>query len=177
MRGGTVQGFIDGKAIPLTRFLFRAVSRDGQWVGGDDYRSSFDKDPKVYAQGLNGEFEAAIMLHGLPYSIKKGMKHIYQLIERARSGNHNAIPRIHWWYVQFAPVLRGPGGIAEMLVCALCQYHNVELPAWKLGIIPSLEVLLEPDEEKFCTNYHKLFECDNDKLRQFFAQKEDALTS
>ena len=159
-------GIFDGNNYPLTRYLYAAANTDHPLTN-----LIFDPAHRISKKGITGKDECAVINHCLPITIQPVIKHIYQLIDNAKSGNFNAIPRIHWWYVHLAPVKKGPGGIAEMIVTALCEYHGLTLPSWKEGVAPSVEVLLEPNEEKFCANYHALFDRENQRLKVFFATK------
>ena len=100
---------------------------------------------------------SALWLHTDKSQHDKVMSHIYKLIDRVIEGDMTVIPKIHWWYVHLAPTCRGSGSIAEMTVNTLCRLHGIDLPPWKKDIAPALEVLLEPNEDRFCRNYYKLF--------------------
>jgi len=164
-RYGLVQGFIGSKPIPLTQYIFspREHSRKmeiEQWFGGSE--SNYIGDKK----------ESGIMIHTGVEQIPRTLKHIEQLINKALDGDLTIIPRIHWWYVHVSPDCRGSGGVAEMITNTLCRLNNVDLPAWADGVAPSIEVLLEPDEKKFCSNYHKLFKNKQAELQQHFNTKQ-----
>ncbi len=160
---GLVSGSLQGEKIPLTQYVYIPV------FAKDSLRASFGADPDDYVFGVRSRKETALWLHTNPKHINKVMEHIYSLIDKALSGDLTTIPRIHWWYVHLAPDHRGSGGIAEMITNSLCRLHGHDLPAWSQGIAPSVEVLLEPSEEKFCENYHKLFACGHDNLRKIFS--------
>ena len=165
LRYGLVQGHIGDEDIPLTQYVFcprkkrhrRCESQD--WFGSDD--ESYVGKKK----------ESAIWLHTDKKLISRVMEHIESLVEKGLKGDLTVIPRIHWWYVHLAPTHRGSGGIAEMLTNTICRIHGIDLPAWEKGIAPSVEVLLEPDEERFCQNYHQLFSQDQVFLLTVFQGK------
>ena len=162
LRYGLVQGYIDDRPIPLTQYVFcprtleHRRSESERWFGTGD------------ANYIGDNNESGLWLHTGKEQIPIVLKHIEELIAKAKAGDLIAIPRIHWWYVHLAPIWRGSGGVAEMMTNTLCRLHNIDLPPWKEGIAPSVEALLEPDEEKFCSNYHQLFESDQEKLKILF---------
>lgn len=162
LRYGLVQGYIDDKPIPLTQYVFcpripkHRRTESEQWFGMSDINYIGDKN------------ESGLWLHTGKEQIPIVLKHIEELITKTIAGDLTVIPRIHWWYVHLAPTWRGSGGVAEMMTNTLCRLNNIDLPPWKEGIAPSVEVLLEPDEEKFCSNYHQLFESDQEKLKILF---------
>ncbi len=169
VRVSTVIGKADnGKQIYLTGYTF--IEADADSPLAKFYHQKFN-NPTTAVRKENGKDELAIMNHGLPLEIPNALEQIHLLIDKARAGDTGAIPRIHWWYVHAAPIHRRPGGVAEMLVHTLCKQHGLELPAWKEDVAPSIEVLLEPNEKKFCENYHHLFEGDTDMLQQFFQKQ------
>uniref|UniRef100_UPI00214922CE hypothetical protein n=1 Tax=Endozoicomonas sp. YOMI1 TaxID=2828739 RepID=UPI00214922CE len=89
------------------------------------------------------------------------------------AGDLSVIPRIHWWYVHLAPTVRGPGGTVEMIIHALCAANGYYLPGWAKGIAPSIEVLVEPNEDAFCQNYHQLFEAHQGALQMLFTKRSN----
>lgn len=96
------------------------------------------------------------------------MAHLENLVVQAIAGDLSVIPSIHWWYVHLAPTCRGSGEIAEMITNTLRRLHDFDLPPWKDGVIPSVETLLEPNEEKYCTRHHELFAQDQEYLKMRF---------
>ena len=162
LRYGLVQGFIDSKSIPLSQYVFcprtschrRCESED--WFGRGDHNYIGDKK------------ESGIWLHTGREQIPIVLEHIQELIAKAVAGDLSVIPRIHWWYVHLSPTWRGSGGIAEMITNTLCRLHGIDLPPWKDAVAPSVEVLLEPNEEEFCSNYCQLFALDQEKLKTLF---------
>ena len=158
LRYGLVQGRIDGQPIPLTQYVFcpremHRYSESETWFGGTD--DNYVGDNK----------ESGLMVHTSEKQIPIVKQHIQKLIDKAIDGDLSVIPSIHWWYVHLAPTYRGPGGIAEMLTNTLCRLHGIDLPPWNDGVAPSIEILLEPNEEKFCSYYHELFAQDQDILK------------
>ena len=162
LRYGLVQGYLDGKPIPLTQYVFCPRTNDHK---RRESESLFGVGDGNYIGNNN---ESGIWLHTGREQIPEVLKHIGKLIDKAIKGDLTVIPRIHWWYVHLAPTWRGSGGIVEMMTNTLCRLHNIDLPPWKEGVAPSVEVLLEPDEEKFCSNYHQLFESSQEKLKILF---------
>ena len=162
LRYGLVQGYIDDKSIPLTQYVFCPRTPEHRRCESEEWFGVADEN---YIGDNN---ESGLWLHTGVEQIPVVLKHIDELLAKAIAGDLTVIPRIHWWYVHLAPNWRGPGGIAEMMTNTLCRLHNIDLPPWKEGIAPSVEVLLEPDEEKFCSNYHQLFESDQEKLKILF---------
>ncbi|MBE8167186.1 MAG: hypothetical protein HAW66_02300 [Shewanella sp.] len=134
-----VVGRIGNKAIPLTE----------TWIKYDALSKHIitDHNPSTDCWVHPSEDTIPIVL---PY--------IEALILKAIKGDLSVIPKIHWWYIHLAPVIRGPGGTIELVIHALCQLNGVNLPEWKEGVAPSIEVLLSDDENEFCKNYHLLFE-------------------
>ena len=160
-RYGVVIGNAGNEKIYLTQYIYlKGVERSLIQI---DF---FGRDKS------DGQEESALWYHTDVDQISKVMSYIEGLVEKAIDGDLKMIPKIHWWYVHLAPTKRGSGGIAEMIVNALCRLHNIDLPPWKEGIAPSVEVLLEPDEEKFCSSYHQLFESDQEKLKISFKTED-----
>ncbi len=166
-RYGVVLGSIKGETISLTQYIYCPFSHF------DVLKKVFGYEPDNYVLGIASRPESVVWLHTDPKKINKVMEHIYSLVDKALTGDLTTIPRIHWWYVHLSPDCRGSGGIAEMITNTLCRLHGYDLPAWNQGIAPSVEVLLEPNEEKFCENYHKLFACGHDDLRKIFTDTSD----
>ncbi|MCY4330416.1 MAG: hypothetical protein OXC48_10130 [Endozoicomonadaceae bacterium] len=166
LRYGLVQGKIKEQKIPLTQnvFAFWIKDKDAERFFGDD-------EEEDYALTANGPV-SGIWLHPDRDIIPVCIAHINEMIEKCLHGDLTFIPRIHWWYVHLAPTWRGSGGIAEMLTNTLCRLHGVDLPPWKDGVAPSVEVLLEPNEEKFCLNYHQLFENNQQELKTLFTAQD-----
>lgn len=161
LKYGLVQGKIEDQNIPLTQYVFapRIKKYEAEVCFGN-----YDKDYISSSDGL----KSAIWLHPEREIIPQCMEYIHEMLKKALSGDLTVIPKIHWWYVHLAPTWRGAGGIAEMLTNTLCRVHGVDLPPWKEGVAPSVEVLLEPDEERFCSNYHQLFENNQLELKGLF---------
>ena len=162
LRYGLVQGYIDGEGIPLTQYVFCPRNKRHRRCESEDW---FGKKDEFY---LGKNRESAIWLHTDKKLISKVMEHIESLADKGLKGDLTVIPKIHWWYVHLAPTHRGSGGIAELLTNTICRIHGVDLPAWEKGVAPSVEVLLEPDEERFCQNYHQLFSENRDYLKERF---------
>ena len=166
------QGFIDGKPVELTALeLWRCPLKENRRFRFE-YKKKFDHACE-YTNEHMGKIENTFYcpVWRSPdgeEAIPEIMPHIYKLIEKAIAGDLSQIPRIHWWYVQLAPVERGPGGIAEMITNTICRLHRIDLPPWAEGVAPSVEVLLEPGEERFCQNYHKLFSAGQEQLEKIF---------
>ena len=161
LRYGLVLGYINDKSIPLTQYVFCQKSelrcdQSEVWFGEGD--ENFIGENK----------ESGLWIHAEREQIPAVLSFIESLIDKAFNGNLTVIPRIHWWYVHLAPTSRGSGGTAEMITNTLCRLHGVDLPPWKEGVAPSIEVLLEPNEEKFCANYHELFAFDREDLKELF---------
>ncbi|MBE8168667.1 MAG: hypothetical protein HAW66_09920 [Shewanella sp.] len=142
-----VVGVIEGKKIPLTEVA----------ITPRNHFSMLKEDNTPAPKNI----KACRWIHPNRKYHHIVMPHIHDMIDQAMKGNLSLIPHIHWWYIHLAPILRGPGGTIEMLIKSICQSHGVELPEWKIGIAPSIEVLLEPNEAVFCQNYHRLFEKEN----------------
>ncbi|USE35472.1 hypothetical protein [Endozoicomonas sp. SCSIO W0465] len=122
---------------------------------------------------VGNEKRSALLVHTDPHQLDRGLRHVQGLIEQAMAGDLSVIPRIHWWYVHLAPTVRGPGGTVEMIIHALCAANGYYLPGWTNDIAPSIEILVEPDEDAFCQNYHKLFEAHQDALQMLFTKKKE----
>lgn len=116
---------------------------------------------------------SALIIHTDPDQLNPGLQHVQGLIDQAMAGDLSVIPRIHWWYVHLAPTVRGPGGTVEMIIHALCAAKGYYLPGWAKGIAPSFEVLVEPNEDAFCQNYHQLFEAHQEALQILFTNRSD----
>lgn len=168
LRYGLVHGHIDDTPIPLTQYVFCPRESDNRRYESERWFGRSDDDY------IGDNQESGLWLHTGREQIPIVLEHVRNLIDKAISGDLSVIPRIHWWYVHLAPTWRGSGGIAEMLTNTLCRLHGIDLPAWKKGIAPSVEVLLEPNEEKFCSNYHLLFEQGEKKLKEVFQPELDA---
>lgn len=166
LRYGLVQGFIGCKPIPLTQYIFCSRTDDHRRVESEDWFGRSDHDY------IGDNKESAIWLHTGREQIPVVLEHIKELIEKAISGDLSVIPRIHWWYVHLAPTSRGSGGIAEMVTNTLCRLHEIDLPPWREGVAPSVEVLLQPNEERFCSDYYQLFALDREKLKALFKAPE-----
>ena len=165
LRYGLVQGHINGQSIPLTQYVFcpREMHRYSEsefWFGGTDDNY------------VGNNKESGLIVHTSEKQIPIVKQHIQKLIDKAIDGDLSVIPSIHWWYVHLAPTYRGPGGIAEMLTNTLCRLHDIDLPPWNDGVAPSIEILLEPNEEKFCSYYHELFAKDQDILKALFSKPD-----
>ena len=165
LRYGLVQGYIDEKPIPLTQYIFcqkqePICTKSESWFG---------ESSKSYIGENN---ESSLWVHTAREQIPFVLEYIKNLIDKALNGNLTVIPRIHWWYVHLAPSRRGSGGTVEMITNTLCRLHGVDLPPWKEGVAPSVEVLLEPNEEKFCANYHELFAFDQEDLKELFKKPD-----
>ena len=161
LRYGLVNGYIDDKPIPLTQYIF-CRRGDYKCKVSEEFFGNSDKD---YIGDNN---ESGIWLHPDIKQIPIVYKHIESLIDKAISGDLSVIPNIHWWYVHLAPTCRGSGGIAEMITNSLCRLHDLDLPPWQDGVAPSIETLLEPDEEKYCAHYHELFADNQEQLKMRF---------
>ena len=165
LRYGLVLGYINDKPIPLTQYVFCQKSefkcdQSEAWFGEGD--ENFIGENK----------ESGLWIHAEREQIPALLSFIESLIDKALNGNLTVIPRIHWWYVHLAPTSRGSGGTAEMITNTLCRLHGVDLPPWKKSVAPSIEVLLEPDEEKFCANYHELFAFGREDLKELFKKAD-----
>lgn len=159
LRYGLTYGKCKEDKLPLTQFIFLKKA-EGYKTENTLYWFGRDKDSY---KGPN--CESCLLIHSPSETINRGLEHIYDLIDLALNGDLSVIPRIHWWIVQLAPTWRGPGGTAEMIVKTLCCLSNVELPPWKDGIAPSIEVLMQPDENQFCKSYWTLFSDESLKHR------------
>ncbi|WP_354011149.1 hypothetical protein [Endozoicomonas lisbonensis] len=167
LRYGLVMGNIDGEGVPLTQYVFCPRIKKHRRCESEDWFSANDL---CY---VGDKKESAVWLHTHETLIAPVMSHIEHLVDRGLKGDMTVIPKIHWWYVHLAPTHRGSGGIAEMLTNTLCRRYGIDLPPWREGVAPSVEVLLEPDEERFCQNYHQLFSENQDYLKEVF-QRNDA---
>ena len=159
---GLVQGMCRGKIIPLTQYIFsiHVQKAEIERYFGSPYNNAY-----IF---YKGEWRSALCLHTSNTLIPRCMEHIHDLIKQALEGDLTVIPNIHWWYVHTAPVYRGSGGIAEMVVNTLCRLHGIDLPAWAKGVAPAVEALLEPDESRYAENFHKLFAENNEELKKKF---------
>ncbi|MCY4330415.1 MAG: hypothetical protein OXC48_10125 [Endozoicomonadaceae bacterium] len=164
LKYGLVQGKIKGRNIPLTELLFSLR------IGGES-KKFFGEHAEDYMLTEHG-YVSGVWLHPDWKIIPECIAYIDEMIQKCLHGDLTFIPRIHWWYVHLAPTWRGSGGIAEMLTNTLCRLHGVDLPPWKDGVAPSVEVLLEPNEEKFCLNYHQLFENNQQELKTLFTVRD-----
>ena len=169
LRYGLVQGYINDEPIPLTQYVF-CQKQEHTCFKSEAFFGVCDEDY------IGENKESALWLHTDREQIPSVLKHIERLIDKALNGDLSVIPSIHWWYVHLAPTSRGSGGTVEMITNTLCRLHGVDLPPWKEGVAPSIEVLLEPSEEKFCANYYKLFSSNQDELKIRF-QKTDRVKS
>ena len=168
-----IRGVIDGKAVALTRLeLWRCPLKENhrfRVTHMNWYKPACTEYTNEHFAKIGDTFYCPVWVSpDGEETIPTVMPYIYKLIEKAIAGDLSQIPKIHWWYVQLAPVVRGPGGIAEMITNAICRLHRIDLPSWKEGIAPSVEVLLEPNEERFCQNYHRLFSAGQDQLEKIF---------
>lgn len=164
---GLVQGYIDGAPIPLTQYVFCPRTEYHRKSEVEDWFGSSDDDY------FGDNKESAIWLHTAGEQIPHVLSHIDKLIDKALTGDLSVIPRIHWWYVHLTPTWRGSAGIAEMLTNTLCRLYDVDLPPWKDGVAPSVEVLLEPNETRFCSSYHLLFAQEQEKLQTLFESTDE----
>ena len=169
LRYGLVQGYINHEPIPLTQYIF-CQKQEHTCFKSEAFFGVCDEDY------IGENKESALWLHTDREQIPSVLQHIEHLIDRALNGDLSVIPSIHWWYVHLAPTSRGSGGTVEMITNTLCRLHGVDLPPWKEGVAPSIETLLEPNEEKFCANYYKLFSSNQDELKIRF-QKTDRVKS
>ena len=158
VRPGLITGYINGRPIPLTSFIFLPAN-------------ALDPTTQKKVKSDPVTKEITTMVHTDSEKIPPVMEHINELVQKGMDGDLSVIPHIHWWYVHLAPTYRGPSGTAEMLIHSICRAHDVTLPPWKDDIAPSMEVLLEPDEEQFCQNYHTLFANKQDELQAKFSSK------
>lgn len=165
LKYGLVQGKKEGENIPLTQYIFAPQIRNHKAgvVFGPYHRA--------YISTSDGP-KSAIWLHPSWEIIPECLKYINEMVKKCINGDLSFIPKIHWWYVHLAPTWRGSGGIAEMLTNTLCRIHGVDLPPWKERVAPSVEILLEPDEEKFSLNYHQLFEKNQEELKELFKAQD-----
>ncbi|MGO0307827.1 hypothetical protein ACTL6P_14695 [Endozoicomonas acroporae] len=162
IHSGVVVGHAGNNKIYLTQiFTSPRINNSGMsyYFGRyDEYYVGSDK-------------RSALIIHTDPDQLSPGLQHIQGLIDQAMAGDLSVIPRIHWWYVHLAPTVRGPGGTVEMIIHALCAANGYYLPGWATGIAPSIEVLVEPNEEAFCRNYPTLFEAHQGALRMLFTKR------
>ena len=166
LRYGLVQGYINDKPTPLTQYVFCPK----QEQRCEESEAWFSKGDENY---IGENKESGIWLHTGTEQIPFVLKHIESLIDKAIvTDDLSVIPSIHWWYVHLAPTCRGSGGTAEMITNTLCRLHSVDLPPWKEGVAPSIETLLEPNEKKYCENYHELFSSDQEKLKELFKKPD-----
>ena len=156
-----VQGLYRGETIPLTQYIFSVNVRKAET---EQFFGCSDQAYIVY----EGEWKSALWVHTSHTLIPKCMEHIHGLINQALKGDLSVIPNIHWWYVHTTPTYRGSGGIAEMIVNTLCRLQGIDLPAWAKGVAPAVEALLEPDENRYAENFHKLFAENNEELKEKF---------
>lgn len=158
-----IQGKIGSEMIPLTQYVLSNCAKfeNCRFFGSieDFYDSNGKRRPSV------------VWVHPDKIHTEKVMSHIHSLIDKALEGDLSVIPKIHWWYVQLAPVARGPGGIAEMIIKTLCRINGLDLPEWNDGIAPSIEVLLEPCIDRFSENYYLLFKENHKELKDKFLGK------
>ncbi len=174
-RSGQVWGYTGTHCIPLTQYLFTTKKHM------PDLKFRFresEECKKVFSlKGCYLGRESATLVHTQNAQIPSAMAHIEHLVNKALAGDTSVLPHIHWWYVQLAPVFRGPGGVAEMLVKTLACHNGYRLPFWKKGLAPSVEVLLQPDENKFCRDYPNLFSTSplshTPPLRPYLTEEQD----
>ena len=173
LKAREIRGVIDGKAVALTRLeLWRCPLKENhrfRLAHMKSYKPACTEYTNEHFAKIGDTFYCPVWVSpDGEETIPTVMPYIYKLIEKAIAGDLSQIPKIHWWYVQLAPVVRGPGGIAEMITNAICRLHRIDLPSWKEGVAPSVEVLLEPSEERFCQNYHRLFSAGQDQFEKIF---------
>lgn len=165
LRYGLVQGYIAGKLILLTLYIFGSREQhrcleSEKWFKADD--DNYIGDNK----------ESGLWLHTGRDQISIVMTHLENLVDQALVGDLSVILSIHWWYVHLAPTCRGSSGIADMITNTLCRLHDLDLPPWKDGVAPSVETLLEPNEEKYSARCHELFAQDQEYLKMRFKKTE-----
>ena len=66
--------------------------------------------------------------------------------------------KMFWWICQAKPWKRGDPSIAESLIRAIWLSKGMENPPWKEGVIPWVEVSVEPEVDLFSKNFNLLFD-------------------
>lgn len=66
--------------------------------------------------------------------------------------------QIFWWICQAKPWDLGDPSIAETFIRSILALKEEESPPWKTGLVPWIEVMCEPEVEKFAANFSLLFE-------------------
>lgn len=162
IHSGVVVGHAGDNKVYLTQILTSPrINKSGMYYYFGRY------DEHYVGRGKR----SALIIHTDPDQLIPGLQHVQGLIDQAMAGDLSVIPRIHWWYVHLAPTVRGPGGTIEMIIHALCAANGYYLPGWAKNTAPSIEVLVEPNEEAFCRNYHTLFEAHQGALRMLFSKR------
>jgi hypothetical protein len=99
-----------------------------------------------------------ILMHTEPSHIPKILIHAATLYDEALKINdqeqlHEKLGEIFWWICKAKPWERGDPSIAEMLIKSVYLSKGFEPSSWKEGVVPWVEVELEPDVEKFSKNF------------------------
>ncbi len=107
-----------------------------------------------------------IVYHTKPKYIAKILIHTDKLYQEALkmedlSQLNEKLGEIFWWICRAKPWERGDPSIAEMLIKAVYLFQGIQPPTWKKGIVPWIEVELQPDVKTYAKNFHKLLEFPN----------------
>lgn len=95
--------------------------------------------------------------------INYGTDHLSQLYDEALLISEEKmlikkLGELFWWYCQIKPVFHGDPSIAEVMVKGALLAKGFQVPGWKQGLIPWVEVVLEPDPIKFGERFESYFD-------------------
>lgn len=112
---------------------------------------------------IDDELGVRTLFHTETVHIKEIMDYVQNdlypeaLRESDRENLSKVLGKIFWWICQAKPWHYGDPSIAETLIRTIWSLKGFEQPEWAEGVIPWVEVINEPDVEKFSDNFHKLF--------------------
>jgi hypothetical protein len=66
--------------------------------------------------------------------------------------------KLFWWICHAKPWFLGDPSIAELIIKAVLIHKGIDSIKWKESVIPWEEVCLQPNPEKFATNFHLLLD-------------------
>jgi hypothetical protein len=147
-------------------------SNDGSYL----YKGKIGEDEIVLSKlhlHRGEEVSSWEILHTSPQNAEEVMKHVecHLYPELLKEKSHEILledlGRVFWWICQAKPWNLGDPSIAETLVRTILTVHGLESPPWKKNLIPWVEVMVEPDVNKFAKNFHLLFDWPEDWQKTF----------
>lgn len=126
-------------------------------IGGETYKLSEFWLPNY----RDGE-----LIHTTPAVLEAtnhGFEHLQALFDNALKQDNELelikkLGEFFWWYCQIKPVTFGDPSIAEIMIKGALKAKGFKVPAWKPGIFPWVEAMLEYDAKIFGDKFHELLD-------------------